>query len=154
VCQCTRREARARPGESRGAWVRGDEQGHSVKATTTQGACEPSFHCNYSLRSEHNCLFRRKSATSDGVAVSAMLAPAAAGRAGGTVDLVDVDWSLGVSASSSELQALGSTFVVLRLRTQSADGTSAYVHLGAYCAPAHRGSHGRRALRPHHTRLR
>ena len=44
--------------------------------------------------------------------------------------VVDVDWSLGVSASSSELQAIGSTFVVLRLHTEATDGTAQFVHLG------------------------
>ena len=32
--------------------------------------------------------------------------------------LVDMDWSFGVSASSSEHTAMGSTFVALRLRTE------------------------------------
>ena len=44
--------------------------------------------------------------------------------------VVDADWSLGVSASSSELQAIGSTFVVLRLHTERTDGSAQYVHLG------------------------
>ena len=43
---------------------------------------------------------------------------------------MDADWSLGVSASSSELQAIGSTFVVLRLHTERTDGSAQYVHLG------------------------
>ena len=62
-----------------------------------------------------------------------MFAPPAALPAD-AASLVDVDWSLGVTASSSELQALGSTFVLLRLHTRQADGTAEYVHLGARTA--------------------
>ena len=62
-------------------------------------------------------------------------APEAAAIARASSRLVGVDWSLGVSASSSELQALGTTFVILRLHTESDDGTSEYIHLGARCSP-------------------
>ena len=45
--------------------------------------------------------------------------------------LIGVDWSLGVTASSSELQAIGTTFVVLRLQTRDEyTGEVKYQHLG------------------------
>ena len=55
-----------------------------------------------------------------------------------------VDWSLGVTASSSELQAVGTTFVQLRVQTESADNVAEYVHLGmcartreaVFCGPS------------------
>ena len=43
--------------------------------------------------------------------------------------LLDVDWTLGVTASSSELQAIGSAFVQLRLHVERPDGTAECVHL-------------------------
>ena len=43
----------------------------------------------------------------------------------------DTDWSLIVTASSSELQAVGTTHVLLRLTVDKPEGTSEYVHLGA-----------------------
>ena len=46
------------------------------------------------------------------------------------LQLVDVDWSFGVSASSSEHQAMGSTFVQMRLNAQGERGAE-YVHAGA-----------------------
>ena len=46
-----------------------------------------------------------------------------------TTHLIGVDWTLGVTASSSELQAVGSTFVVLRLHVEDEDGAARYEHL-------------------------
>lgn len=48
--------------------------------------------------------------------------------AGPPLTLVDVDWTFGVSASSSELPAMGTTFVQLRLHTRGADGALQFVH--------------------------
>ena len=60
-----------------------------------------------------------------------MLAPATATP----VPLIcDADWSLIVTASSSELQAVGTTHVVLRLTIDKPDGGAEYVHLGARAA--------------------
>ena len=49
------------------------------------------------------------------------------------LQLLDVDWSFGVSASSSEHQAMGTTFVQLRLSTQGQNGGE-FVHTGAAVA--------------------
>ena len=49
------------------------------------------------------------------------------------LQLLDVDWSFGVSASSSEHQAMGTTFVQLRLSTQGQNGGE-FVHTGALVA--------------------
>ena len=48
--------------------------------------------------------------------------------------LVDMDWSFGVSASSSEHMAMGTTFVQLRLHVQGAGG-SQFVYMGKSCHP-------------------
>lgn len=43
--------------------------------------------------------------------------------------LLDVNWSFGVSASSSNHAALGTTFVQLRLHVSNAEGAHEYVHM-------------------------
>ena len=48
-----------------------------------------------------------------------------------SVKFVDVDWNMGVIASSSELQAVGTTFVQLRFHVEKPDGSLDYAHLGA-----------------------
>ena len=45
------------------------------------------------------------------------------------VRLLDLDWSFGVSASSSEHMAMGTTFVQLRMLTQTAGGAAEHVHV-------------------------
>jgi hypothetical protein len=45
------------------------------------------------------------------------------------VQLADLDWTFGVSASSSEHAAMGATFVQLRLQTRGADGRAELVHM-------------------------
>lgn len=75
-----------------------------------------------------------------------MFAPQPVVAAAPPPKIVGVDWSLGVTASSSELQAVGTTFVSLRLHTQSTDGTAEYVHLGARAK--HRNTHISFAMLP------
>ena len=58
-----------------------------------------------------------------------MFAPTAAVEKQAAPTIIDVDWSLGVTASSSEVQVVGATFVVLRLHTELPDGTTEYTHL-------------------------
>ena len=57
--------------------------------------------------------------------IGALLKTASSGP---PLTLVDVDWTFGVSASSSEHQAMGTTFVQLRLHVLGADGAARYVH--------------------------
>ena len=73
-----------------------------------------------------------------GEAAAAMFADAWSAQRGAFVgelvqphplQLIDADWSFGVSASSSEHAAMGTTFVQLRLKTRNANGAAENVHM-------------------------
>ena len=55
------------------------------------------------------------------------------------MQLRDVEWSFGVSASSSEHQAMGTTFVQMRLNVQGEHGAE-YVHTGTRARPRPRSA--------------
>ena len=66
----------------------------------------------------------------------ALQPPRSALQRSAPLQLVDVDWNFGVSASSSEHAAMGTTFVQLRLNARGQKG-SEYVHTGKSCCDAH-----------------
>ena len=107
----------------------------NASSSSTAAAEVFRFAASHGLQAEE--LQHRLQAAGLGQAAAAMFADAwSAQRSDATalvrpppLRLVDADWSFGVSASSSEHAALGTTFVHVRLRTRTEIGGLETVHM-------------------------